>query len=496
MTYFACLLASHCFSGRPTLVMNGKSGRTLDLRQYLQILGRWSWLIILAGVIAGVASYLVTASLPRIYQSTAVVLVNAPIRSTAQLTDTGLRTTERLLGTYAELLVSRPVLEQVARNVGLGGADSLRGLVTVEVEPNTLLVRVNVQNKSPELAAQIANEIPRVMNEQERDLLANPYVGAYREALNFVEVAQPNLSPILPRTNQTVMMAVLAVVALVVATAFLIEHLDDTVKTSEAVDDLVSLPTLATISRIRGGDFAGRLVTANNPRSRTAEAYRMFLAHLAFSEAERPIKTILVTSADRNEGKSTNIANLAVALAQTGKRVALIDMDLRGPVLHRFFKRTNQTGVTTALQRREGESLIEGNHLISSGIENLWLMPSGPLPTNPARLFGSSAITDLIVEVERQVDIVLIDSPAILAVVDATLIARHCDASLIVVRAKVTRSDRLRRTGELLAQSGTYVLGVILNNAPVGRNATYYADTSRGLLDRKQEVALSEGKAE
>lgn len=453
---------------------------------------RWAWLIVLAGVVAGAGAYLVTAQQPRIYQSSAVVLVNAPIRSAAQLTDTGLRTTERLLGTYAELLVSRPVLDEVARNLGLDGAGSLRGLVSVEVEPNTLLVRVNVQNTNPELAAQIANEIPRVLNDQEKELLANPYVGAYREALNFVEIAQPSARPILPRATQTIMMAVFAAMALVVAAVLLIEHLDDTVKTSEAIKTLVGLPTLASIGRIRGGEFAGRLVTANNPRSPTAEAYRMFLAHLAFSEAERPIKTVLLTSPDRNEGKSTNIANLGVALAQTGKRVALIDMDLRGPVLHRFFKRTNQKGVTTALQRREGESLTEGNHLISSGIDNLWLMPSGALPANPARLFGSQEIASLIAEVEREVDLVLIDSPAILAVVDATLLARHCDASLIVVRAGVTRSDRLRRTRDLLAQSGSYLLGVILNDKRAARNATYDTGKDRGLFERKQEVALGE----
>jgi non-specific protein-tyrosine kinase len=453
-----------------------------------------------------------------------VVLVNAPIRTAAALTDTGLRTTENLLGTYAQLLVSRPVLEQVALNLGVkGGSGALGKEVLIAVEPSTLLIKVTVQDRSPEMAANIANEVPKVLNSLERDLLANPFVGAYREALNFVDVAQPHASPVLPRGAQTLLIAILAALALSVGAALLIEHLDDTIKASREVEQLTSLPTLATIGRIRGSDYAARLITAQDPQSPVSEAYRMFLAHLAFSASEAEVKTVLVASADREEGKSTNIANLAVALAQTGKRVILVDMDLRGPVLHRFFKRTNQRGVTTALQRAAGEaqpraaqvgqrqhepapsrapeSLTDGNHLVSTGVENLMLMPSGPLPANPARLFGSGRIGELIEELEREADIVLIDSPSVLAVVDATLLARHCDAAILVARTKTTRGDRLVRAKEMIAQSGVYLIGVLLNDASYSRQKRYTADQGglRGLLSRvraKRVAYAASGSAE
>lgn len=478
----------------------------MDIKQYIAIFWRWSWLIITCTVIAGAGATFYNARQPKIYESSAVVLVNAPIRSAAQLTDTGLRTTENLLGTYAELLVSRPVLEQVAKNLNIpGGAGTLGREVKVAVEPSTLLIKVTVQDRDPERAARIANEVPKVLNDLERDLLANPYVGAYRQALNFVDVALPRYSPVLPKATQTLLIALMAGLALSMGSALLIEHLDDTLKSAREVEQAAHLPVLAAIGRIRGSDFASQLITVNDPSAPASEAYRMFLAHLAYSESERAVKTVLVASADRAEGKSTNIVNLAVALAQTGKRVILVDMDLRGPVLHRFFKRTNERGVTTALQRFADESprdalhqraigdqlptdaapaasdwLADEHHLVSTGIENLMLMPSGPLPTNPAGLFGLGRIGNLLDALRREADIVLIDSPSVLAVVDATLLARHCDAALLVARAKTTRGDRLVRAKEMLGQSGIYMLGVLLNGVSYGRQK-HYASPRGGL---------------
>lgn len=457
-----------------------KGWPSLDIKQYLTILWRWAWLIVLCTAIAGTGAFLVTSSQPRIYAAKTTVLANAA-GAAPQVTDTNLRTAERMLGTYAELMVSRPVLDQVITNLGLNTSPAaLAGQILVEVTPNTLLISLTVEDEDPERAAAIANEIPRVLNTLEQDLLGNPYLSGYSEPLNVVEVALPRFTPVTPNVSSAVALAMLAALVLSAGVALLIEYLDDTVKTSVDVGRVTGLPTLAAIRRIRGGDHAGRLVVANTPRSPIAETYRMFLAHLAYSSAERPIKTLLVASAEAGEGKSTNVANLGVALAQTGKRVIVVDMDLRSPTLHRFFKRTNQLGVTSALQRPAGESLVDGHHLVSTGIENLMLMPSGPLPPNPARLFGSPQMAELVAELEREADVVIFDSPSVLAVVDATLLARTCDAAILVARAKATRSDALRQAHTQIAQAGTFIIGVLLNNVTSGRAITYYASDRRG----------------
>ncbi|HMQ32298.1 MAG TPA: polysaccharide biosynthesis tyrosine autokinase [Chloroflexaceae bacterium] len=472
----------------------------MDLKQYARIVWRWLWLIAACALVAGAVAYAVNVGRAPVYTSSATLLVNAPrVAVYSQYSDTDLRTTERLLGTYAELLVSRPVLQEVVTTLGLPyGPATLNSLTTVTVTPNTLLIEVTVRDESPERAAAIANEIVRVLNLREQELLGNQIVTTFRgDALKVIEPALPRSMPAGLPLPLMVLYAALVAALVGLGIALLIEHLDETVRGPKMVEEATGLPTLGAIARIRGADPARRLVTLSDPASPTAEAFRMFIAHLGFVEAERPISSILVSSAMPGEGKSTNVANLGVALAQSGKRVVLVDMDLRRPTLHRFFRRTNQRGVTTALQRPEGEGLAEGNHLVSSGVENLLLMPSGPLIANPARLIGTPQFLALLEALEAQADVVLIDSPAALAVVDASLLARLADATVVVTRAGSTRADQLRRAAELLARSGTLMLGVLLNRAPPGLTGYGYDERGHGALWRRlRRPAAADGANE
>ncbi len=474
-------------------------GLVVDIKQYARIIWRWLWLILACALVAAAVAYVVNVRRVPIYSSSTTLLVNAPrVAVYGQYSDTDLRTTERLLGTYAELLVSRPVLQEVIDQLGLPyGPATLERNVTVTVTPNTLLISVSARAESPEQAAAIANAIVRVLNQREQELLGNQIVTTFRgDALKVIEPALPRQKPVDMPLQQIMLLAAAAAAMVGLGIAFLIEHLDDSVRRPQDVH-AVGLPVLGAIARIRGADPAKRLVTANDPSSPTAEAFRMFLAHLQFVEAEHPIKSILVSSALPGEGKSTNVANLGVALAQSGKRVVLVDLDLRRPTLHRFFRRTNQRGVTTALQRPEGESLSEGNHLVSTGIENLSLMASGPLPVNPARLFGTPQFVSLVEQLEHEADVVLFDSPAALAVVDASLVARITDATLMITRAGATRADQLKRAADLLARSGTYMLGVLLNCAAGGVMAYYDDEVSKArwsLFGRRAAAAEQEGR--
>lgn len=450
----------------------------MDIKQYARIVWRWLWLIVACALVSGAVAYFVNANRVPNYASATTLLVNAPrVALYSQYSDADLRTTERLLGTYAELLVSRPVLQEVVTNLGLPyGPATLKQQTSVIVTPNTLLIELKVQNGDPELAAQVANEIVRVLNIREQQLLGNQIVTTFRgDALKIIEPALPRRTPVGMPLQQAVLLSALVAALVGLGIALLIEHLDDSVKGPQAIAEATGLPTLGAIARIRGSDPARRLVTLADPTSPTAETFRMFLAHLSFVEAERSIKSILVSSPVPGEGKSTNVANLGVALAQSGRRVVVVDMDLRRPTLHRFFKRTNQRGVTTALQRPAGEGLSDGNHVVSTGVENLSLMPSGPAMANPARLFGTAEFLALLQQLQTEYDIVLIDTPAALAVVDASLLARLADATIMVTRAGSTSVDQLRRAAELLSRSGTLMLGVLINRAPGGALG-YYAD--------------------
>ncbi len=298
---------------------------------------------------------------------------------------------------------------------------------------------------------------------------------AEAEAVDFmsvVEQAQPG-QPIrtAPRKLINAIQAAAAGLAVGGLFSFLVESLRESIMTSEDIEKLTGFPTLGVIANIRGAEPPEKLVTARQPRAPIAEAYRVLRANIEFAAADGPPRTLVVTSSSPVEGKTTTAANLAVVIAQSGKTVILVDTDLRRPAIHKLFEQVNTRGVTTALVHEGGGMVTD--HLLHSGIENLYLMPSGPLPPNPAGILGSARMVDLIEELKAHADIVIFDTPPLLAVADATLLARVCDGAVLVVQAGSTRPEMLRRAKDQVLQSGATVLGVVLNRVSGSRDGYY-----------------------
>ena len=302
------------------------------------------------------------------------------------------------------------------------------------------------------------------------------------DSVNVVESAKAELTPARPRTIMNTLLGAIVGLMLALGVVLLVEYLDDTVKSSEGVAELIDTMTLSTIAQIGGKEPYQKLVAITDPRAAIAEAYRMLRVNVDFASIDRPARTLLVTSSGPGEGKSTTAANLAIAIAQAGKRVILVDADLRRPTLHKIFRLSAERGVTTALLQ-SGTPLE--SHVARTGIRNLTLMPSGPLPPNPSELLGSQRMTELTEQLRQRADVVVFDSPPALPVVDATILASACDATLLVVLAKKTRSGALRRTREQLAQSGAHVLGVVLNRVPNARGSAYYSYYTDGRSDKR-----------
>lgn len=253
----------------------------------------------------------------------------------------------------------------------------------------------------------------------------------------------------------------------------LLEYFNDTVKSEEEAEALTGLPTLGQIGNIEKVDEPQDvLVTILYPRSPVAEAYRVFRANLEFLAVDGPIRSVVVTSTGPVEGKTTTAANLAIALAQAGKRVILVDADLRRPAMHRLFGCSNSVGVSTALLQEPSNNIAR--HLVRTEVENLLLMPSGPLPPNPAELLGSKRAADLVRQLSELADVVILDSPPVLAVADPVLLARYCDAALLVILTEKTQAEALRRAKEQLEQSGVPHMGVVLNRVPLSSDGYYY----------------------
>ena len=205
------------------------------------------------------------------------------------------------------------------------------------------------------------------------------------------------------------------------------------------------------------------LITLTDPRSPAAEAYRTLRTNLTFAALDKPIETLLVTSAAPDEDKSIVLANLAVAMAQGERRTILVDADLRRPSLHEIFGVANDRGLTSMIVE---EAALDAPPLIESGVDNLWLIPSGPLPPNPADILGSRRMEEAIAKLKARADIVLFDAPPVVAVTDGAVLGTKVDGVLLVVCAGRTRREHAQRARELLERVHVRIVGAVLNDAP------------------------------
>jgi len=512
----------------------------MEIRQYLAVVWKWWWLIVLSTAIAAIPTFTASRSAPPIYQTTTTVMVGQSIES-PNPTSQDIWTAQSLAETYAQLIRRQPILEGAINALGLDmNWQALTGRVSASLIEGTQLLEIRVLDTDPQRAKAIADEIAnqlilqsptapeRMEREQRRvfveqqiaDLEAkikagqeqvaeleqslttafsarqiqdtqaqiqaleaqiNIWQGNYASLLAFTEsgptnyltIVEPAAVPIVPigsRTRSNVLLAATVGLILAVGAAFLLEYLDDTIKSPEDISQTLGLTALGAITQIGGDTYTDKLITIKHPRSIIAEAYRILRTNIQFSAIDKPLKAIVVSSPNPAEGKSVTIANLAVVMAQAGARVVIIDSDLRRPVIHKIFNLPNKEGLTNVLL--QDRPLVDG-YLQSTEVENLRVLTTGPLPPNPSELLGSQKMTDLIENLKEETDVVLLDSPPALPVTDAAVLSSKTDGVLLITDAGNTRRDTARRAKEDLMRVGANILGVVLNKLSV-RGASYY----------------------
>lgn len=204
------------------------------------------------------------------------------------------------------------------------------------------------------------------------------------------------------------------------------------------------------------------LITLTDPRSLAAEAYRTLRTNLMFSSVEKPIQTLLVTSAAQADDKSLALANLAVTFAQGGNKTILVDTDMRRPSQHELWGVSNERGLTTMML---DDTAMSTPPLIQTEVDNLLILPCGPLPPNPADLLSSQRMNNVIGVLKARANYVLFDAPPVLAATDAALLGSKLDGVLLIVRAGHTRRDHTARAREALQRVHVRILGAVLSNA-------------------------------
>jgi len=213
-----------------------------------------------------------------------------------------------------------------------------------------------------------------------------------------------------------------------------------------------------------------RLLAHNSPKDPVAEQYRTIRTNIQFSNVDQDIKTIVVTSSGAEEGKSTTTSNLATVYAQQGLKVLLIDADLRKPTGHYTFRLENHIGLTNVLTRQS--TLAQA--VQESEIPHLSVLTSGPIPPNPSELLASAQMAELLKEMKKQFDMIIFDTPPILAVADAQILANQVDGTILVVSSGKTEKDAALKSKELLSNAKGKLLGVVLNNRKVEEGNYYY----------------------
>jgi succinoglycan biosynthesis transport protein ExoP len=276
--------------------------------------------------------------------------------------------------------------------------------------------------------------------------------------------------PVRPRTTLNTLVSVLAGMLLAAGVVFAADRLDDTVKNPDEIRKKFDLPILGIIASHEAPEDMP--IALAELRSPTAEAFRALRTNITFSAVDKPLRRIMVTSPTPQDGKTTVAANLAVVLAQAEKKVVLIDADLRRPRIHRKFGLSNRIGLTDLfVQPLESLSgVIQFNAVFGPGV-----ITSGPLPPNPAELLTSKKMSKIFDQLGQDFDLILVDTPPLLTVTDATALATAMDGVILVVKPGVTKSTAIQQGLEQLRAVEAHVLGVVLNEVnPGSRKYGYY----------------------
>ncbi len=305
------------------------------------------------------------------------------------------------------------------------------------------------------------------------------------DSIVVVEKAEAPVAPIRPRVLINTLLAAIVGAMLALGVVFLVEYLDDRIKTPQDLLNVLNTPILGTIARLpqpskrrqldTQANRQASLITSHEPRHPITEAYRSLRTNLQFSSVDETLRSLLVTSATPGEGKTTTAANLAVVFAQAGHSVILVDADIRKPQQHKIFDLPKSPGLTEVMV---SNNTPLGFFLRETPVQNLRILTSGKDAPNPAELLGSNRMKQLLQELQQEADFLVVDAPPLLAVTDAQVLSNNVDGVLLVVNTEKTPRTIIARGAEAILRANGRILGVVLNRlANSARGYYYYYDS-------------------
>ena len=441
----------------------------MELKDYWRtIRQRWVVVVLCLGVVTGAAAFLTWTTTP-LYASSAQVFVSTTPSDTADAYQGGLFATQRVTS-YADLVETRKLAETVADNLG-DDADpkELRASVSAEVVPETVSLKITANDPDEFRARDIAQAYAVALS----DLVASLETPrGQRNALitaSIVDDAEVSDSPVSPQPLRNLGLGIVLGLLLGIGMAVLRELLDSSISSTEDIAEVTASPVLGHI-RVDSGAVKQEPESMLRTATPWAEAFRVLRTNMQFVEVDAEQRVFVVSSALPGEGKSTIVSNLAITLAMAGQRVALVDADLRRPELAGRLGLDQSVGTTSVLIGKA--SLADAMQAYAD--TQLHVLTSGPRPPNPSELLQSDAMRDLMAELRATYDVVLIDSPPLLPVTDAALLAAQADGLLAVIRHGKTSRDQLRHALERVEQVDAKCVGVVINLAPTKQGGRTY----------------------
>jgi capsular exopolysaccharide synthesis family protein len=424
---------------------------------------RSAWWLPAAGLLLGSIAALVLGLLqtPQ-YSATTRLFVTTPNSSTPGDSFQGNEFSRQRVNSYAQLITSKPLAAAVIDSLGLSMTpDELASKISAAPVTNTVLLDVTVTDPSPERARDVAGAVGTQFSRLVTKLETAP--GATTAPVT-VSVVDPPALPVVASSPETmrnlVLGALLGLVAGVAAAVARLRH-DRSVRDPEAAAALVGGPVIGLVARDPDLEQCHLFTRAH--AAAVAEDYRQLRTNLEHLDVDPPPRTIMVSSAVPSEGKTTLVINLAIALAEAGRRVTVVDADLRQPQVNRYLNMEDGAGLTNVL---DGSADLEDVAQSYGDDGNLFVVAAGPTPPNPSELLASTRMATMIEQLKARNDFVLVDAPPLLSVAEASGLGAIVDGVVLSVRYGTTREEELRKASRTLDRVGATILGLVFNIVP------------------------------
>lgn len=434
---------------------------------YLQVV-RERWRLIVAGSLLGLLVALaVSFGMQPRYTSHVTLFISARATDTADAYQGSLLSAQKVQSYVALLSSERLSGEVIERTRTPLKAEDLSERITAVAEPDTVLITASVFDPSPQQAQRLAGAVGEQFTTLVTELERPADGSAPTVIAKIVQPATLPTEPVAPTPLRYCAFGVLLGMICGLAGALARHTLDNSIKSTAQLTALTELPNLGTVAY--ASSVSSRpLVVHDDPHAPRAESFRQIRTNLQYVDIDQPASVMLVTSSVPEEGKSTTLCNLAIAAAQAGNRVAVIEADLRRPRASDYLGLEGAVGLTSVLVGR-----VSLEDALQPWGEMFSVLASGPVPPNPSELVASNQMKTLLTALREQFDLVLVDAPPLLPVTDAAALAAHCDGALLVVRYGKTSRDLVKSSMDMLAGVGARVFGTILNMAPAPTTSSY-----------------------